>query len=81
MGTRTSAPGRPGFEPEVRLTTANPKAKVFPDPVGARPQTSRPLSASGSVGLLDGERVGQAAGVQAGNQVGANPEIGNETVT
>ena len=26
--------------------------------------------------LLDGERAGQAAGVQAGNQVGAHPEIG-----
>ena len=75
VGTRINAPGRPGFDPEVRLTTAKPKANVFPDPVGVAAHVA-PVERVGQRGCLDRERVGHAAGAQAGNQVGANPEIG-----
>jgi len=39
-----------------RVTSGIPKAMVLPEPVGARPQTSRPAQPSGEGQSLDGER-------------------------
>src|SRR5581483_7087893 len=49
VGTSTSEVGEPGSAFTVRCSNGRPKAKVFPDPVLALPQTSRPAIASGMV--------------------------------
>ena len=47
VGASTSATGRFGRASVRRATSGSPNPRVLPDPVGARPATSRPASASG----------------------------------
>ena len=46
VGARTRARGRRGSARSTVATSGMPKARVLPEPVGARPQMSRPSSAS-----------------------------------
>src|SRR5581483_10313928 len=49
VGARTRARGRDGLARPTRETSGIPKARVLPEPVGARPQMSRPARAAGIV--------------------------------
>ena len=49
VGTSTSARGRLDVARSTRSTIGMPKARVLPEPVGARPQTSRPARPSAMV--------------------------------
>ena len=65
------ARGRFGLALPIRATSGMPKARVLPEPVGARPQTSRPARRSGMVAAWTsngavmprvGERVDEVGG-------------------
>ncbi len=59
VGTRTSARGRFGraLPSASRASMARPNARVLPEPVWARPSTSRPARASGMVAVWIGNGV------------------------
>ena len=55
-GDQHEGRGAGGARPcSTRATSGMPKARVLPEPVGARPQTSRPARASGSVAAWMGK--------------------------
>ena len=66
VGTSTSPSGRDGSASSVmRASIGTPKASVLPDPVRARPQTSRPCMATRDRFGLDRERLGEPGGGEA----------------
>ncbi len=52
------------------------KARVLPEPVGARPETSRPASASGSVAAWIGNGVVMPSRANERDDVGGHAKIG-----
>ena len=77
VGTSTSAVGRFGaLCVTLRPAMTSPKARVLPEPVGARPQMSRPARPSGSVAAWIGNGVVDALAREHGHEVGGHAEIG-----
>ena len=64
---------RPGV---TRSTSGMPKASVLPEPVGARPQMSRPARASGMVAAWMGKGSVMPRLCERVDEVGGNAEIG-----
>ena len=66
VGTSTRPVGRLGAARPTRRTSGMPKAMVLPDPVGARPQRSRPAqpSARVRVWMAKGARIPRAFRVE-----------------
>src|SRR3954454_23743370 len=58
-----------------------PKASVFPEPVGARPQTSRPASASGMVAAWIGNGSTMPSAASAATRSSGTPSEANGTGT
>src|SRR5689334_17743950 len=79
VGTSTRPRGRLGAALPTPLTSGTPKAMVLPDPVGARPQMSRPARASGMVAAWIGKgasmpRAARLDAMEVGTPRSANVE-------
>ena len=59
----------------MRATSGTPKAMVLPEPVGARPHTSRPSSASGMVAAWMSKGCVIPLFASDGDEVGGDAEI------
>ncbi|CAM5535352.1 hypothetical protein SVIOM342S_09685 [Streptomyces violaceorubidus] len=82
VDTRTRASGRfdSARRPEVRASRASPKASVLPEPVRARPRTSRPASASGRVAAWIGNGRVTPRAVIVSTSTGGSPRPSKEAV-
>ena len=77
VGTSTRRRGRLGRTRSTPTTSGMPKARVLPEPVGARPDTSRPSRTSGRVRAWMGKgslmpRAAREAAMDAGTPRSAN---------
>ncbi len=75
VGTSTRAQGRRGAATSRRAAMARPKARVLPEPVGARPQTSRPARASGSAAAWMGNGASMPRDGEVGGERGGDAEL------
>ncbi len=82
VDTRTRASGRlaSARRPAVLASRASPKASVLPDPVRARPSTSRPASASGRVAAWIGKGSLTPRPVIVSTSAGGSPRASKEGV-
>ena len=74
VGVRTSARGRRGSAWWTRSSSGRPKARVFPEPVFALPQRSRPARASGMVSSWMGNGSVMPSRDERGDEVGGETE-------
>ena len=82
VGTSTRPRGRRASRPPpaaaVRISIGSPKASVWPDPVSARPRTSRPASPSGRVWAWMGRGVVMPRAVSAAVKAEGTPSSAKE---
>ena len=81
VGARTRAVGRRRCAGRNRATSGRPKASVLPDPVGARPATSRPARASGMTADWMGNGSVIAAASRQAHRSAGTPRSANRVET
>ena len=77
MGARIRATGARRWASRRRATSGRPNASVLPEPVGARPQTSRPARTSGMTAAWIGNGSVIPAAAIALQMVGGRPRSAN----